>query len=292
MLETMLLLACIALIFGVGSAAAVPGCDPNCMSPRRPKSEQDFVRIGHTERSNTKAEMEQKLQAIKLRRKQQPWDRLNPEVQEALQKLRNSSAGDGSGGKQGRLPNILMILADDLGYGDLSVPPFVQHPASHRPHPSIKGLQHPKDKNRTDINWHTWPCEDAGGALTPNLERMAAAGVVMSNFHSGSPVCSPSRAAIMTGLFPWRVGALNAFELGRDMSQRNGFLPQIPTGPEILRQNGYFTGHSGKWHLGGMREEQRVSRANRDNCEWPSRKSHCMSCLLRHAAALYPLSTY
>jgi len=261
------LLLCVAFLFRVGETA-VPGCDANCVSPRRPKSEQEFVRIGHTEASKSTGEMEEKLKVIKARRKQPDWNRLNPEVQEALQRLRNASA------RHGRLPNILMILADDLGYGDLSVPPFVQHPAKVGPHASIKGLMHPKDKNRTDINWHTWPCEDAGGALTPNLERMAANGVVMSNFHSGSPVCSPSRAATMTGLFPWRVGALNAFELGRDMSQRNGFLPQIPTGPEILRQYGYFTGHSGKWHLGGMREEQRVQRAYRDDCQWPSPNQH------------------
>ena len=89
-----------------------------------------------------------------------------------------------------------------------------------------------------------FPCSD-GGMITPNLERMAANGMILTNFHSASPVCSPSRVAIMTSLFPWRMNAMNAFELGRDLSQRNGFLPQIPTTPELFREAGYYTAHSG-----------------------------------------------
>eukprot|EP01036_Dinobryon_divergens_P028151 gene28151-37050_t len=106
----------------------------------------------------------------------------------------------------------------------------------------------------------------AGGILTPQLERMAKNGAIMTNFHASAPVCSPSRASIMTGLYPWRLTAMNAFELGRDLTQRNGFLPQVPTVAEILREvGGYYTAHSGKWHLGGMREEQRKDRANDDS---------------------------
>ena len=45
---------------------------------------------------------------------------------------------------------------------------------------------------------------------------------------------------------------------------------QVPTGPEVFREAGYYTVHSGKWHLGGMREEQRRDRADRDHCARPS----------------------
>lgn len=61
---------------------------------------------------------------------------------------------------------------------------------------------------------------------------------------------------------------------GKDMSQRNGFLPQIPTIPEILRQSGYYTAHSGKWHLGGMREEMRKDRVYNDVCNRFSPNQH------------------
>eukprot|EP00606_Chrysophyceae_sp_TOSAG23-5_P001535 GSChrysophyteH2.ASY1.ANO1.116.1 assembled CDS len=146
-------------------------------------------------------------------------------------------------------PNILMILVDDLGYGDTS------------------------NAGRTDIDYRMWPC-DLGGVLTPNLERMAARGTIMTNFHAAAPVCSPSRVSFLTSLYPSRLGALNAFELGWVMTQRNGFLPQIPTGPEILREYGYYTGHSGKWHLGGMREEQRKQRVYNNTCIWPGPNQH------------------
>jgi len=56
---------------------------------------------------------------------------------------------------------------------------------------------------------------------------MADRGAIFTNFHSAAPVCSPARASILTGLFSWRLGALNAFELGHDLSQRNGFLAQV-----------------------------------------------------------------
>jgi len=69
---------------------------------------------------------------------------------------------------------------------------------------------------------------------------MAEMGMTMSNFHSAAPVCSPARAAIMTSLYSWRLGALNAFELGQDLSQRNGFLAQIPTGAGITINTSVF----------------------------------------------------
>jgi hypothetical protein len=208
------------------------------LNPRRPPNEAEFWKIGHHERASTHEVMWKKIQEIKTRRKWDPWDLSNTHVQAALNQSNSV-----------KRPNVLIILADDLGYGDLSVHPFTG---------PMEGQ---------------FPCGE-GGILSPNLERMASNGVVMTSFHSASPVCSPSRVGIMTSLYPWRLGALNAFELGRDMSQRNGFLPQVPTGPEIFREAGYYTAHSGKWHLGGMREEMRVDRARHDQCSIGSPNQH------------------
>ena len=213
-----------------------PLTSADSLNPRRPPNEEEYWKIGHHERATTVSAMQQKIQAIKDRRKQKPWDLTNQKVREALKK--NTTR-----------PNLLLILADDLGYGDLSVPPFTHPPES------------------------SFPCGE-GGIVSPHLERMASNGVTMVNFHSASPVCSPSRVAIMTSLYPWRLGAMNAFELGRDMSQRNGFLPQVPTGAEMLREAGYYTAHSGKWHLGGMREEMRLDRVNKDQCSRGSPNQH------------------
>jgi arylsulfatase A-like enzyme len=211
----------------------------DALNPRRPENEQEFFKLGHHERTPDEATMNKKIQEIKDRRKWSPYDINQLHVQNILEKYRNI-----------KRPNILMILADDLGYGDLSVPPFIN-----------------------PINYKTWPCDDTG-ILTPNLEKMASNGMILTNFHSASPVCSPSRVAIMTSLYPWRLNAMNAFELGHDLSQRNGFLPQVSTLVEIFREAGYYTAHSGKWHLGGMREEMRIDRAYHDNCSRGSPNQH------------------
>jgi arylsulfatase A-like enzyme len=117
--------------------------------------------------------------------------------------------------------NILMILADDLGYGDLSVRQF-----SH------------------------------AGIKTPNLEKMAAKGTVLTNFHTAAATCSPTRASILTGMFPWRLGLRAVYEYGvKYKSNRDDWLPQVPTSAMVFKENDYFTGHSGKWHLGGMRND-------------------------------------
>jgi arylsulfatase A len=216
------------------------------LHPRRPATEEEFLKLGHHERTKDYHEMNHKLNALHEKRHWKAWNLNNSLVEERYKvflqnyKLQNPL-------KRKRPPNILIIFADDLGYGDLSVQPFVK-----------------------DLDSSTWPCCE-GGILTPNLERMAQKGTIATNFHSASPVCSPSRVAMMTGLHSWRLGALNAFELGRDLSQRNGFLPQIyATIPEIFRDQGYKTLHSGKWHLGGMREEYRVDRVYHDKCTYPS----------------------
>jgi arylsulfatase A len=116
----------------------------------------------------------------------------------------------GAGRREGR-PNIVYILADDLGYGD------------------VKCLN------------------PSGKIATPNLDRLAAAGMAFTDAHSGSAVCSPTRYGILTGRYAWR-SRLQSGVLG-------GCSPRLiepgrPTVAELLRRAGYRTTAIGKWHLG------------------------------------------
>jgi arylsulfatase A-like enzyme len=105
-------------------------------------------------------------------------------------------------------PNVVLILLDDVGYGDLGA---------------------------------------FGGTYvaTPNLDRLAAEGMRFTHYRSSAPVCSPSRAAILTGRHPLAFGLRNAIQDGS--KQR---LPDaVGTLADSLRRAGYATGHFGKWHL-------------------------------------------
>lgn len=114
------------------------------------------------------------------------------------------------GRAQSALPNIVMILADDLGFGDLG----------------CYGSNIP----------------------TPNLDGMAADGVRFDHFYSASPVCSPSRAALLTGRYPTRVGVPNVL-LPADTS---GLSLSETILPQVLKPLNYSTMCIGKWHVGSQ----------------------------------------
>lgn len=86
----------------------------------------------------------------------------------------------------------------------------------------------------------------AEGYETPHLDRMAKEGRAFTDFHVGRSVCSPSRAALMTGCYPVRVGVAGNFA----PKSRNGLDPDEITIAEVVKQKGYATAMFGKWHLG------------------------------------------
>lgn len=113
-------------------------------------------------------------------------------------------------------PNILFILADDMGWGDLN-------------------------------------CYGNTRIRTPNLDRLAKMGTLFEQFYSAGSVCSPSRAGWMTGRFPAQTGvhsAIGAPEANRAKGIVEWLDPQTPTVTSILKEAGYLTAHFGKWHLG------------------------------------------
>ena len=113
-------------------------------------------------------------------------------------------------------PNILIILADDHGYGDSSA------------------------YGGSDIR-------------TPHIDSIADRGFRFTQFYANSPVCSPSRAALMTGRYPDMVGVPGVIRTHPENSW--GYLdPAAVTLPQVLRGNGYHTTLVGKWHL-GLEEE-------------------------------------
>ncbi|MHC4282139.1 MAG: sulfatase-like hydrolase/transferase [Planctomycetota bacterium] len=98
------------------------------------------------------------------------------------------------------------------------------------------------DQGTVDVN-----CYGAKDLLTPNLDRLAREGTRFTQFYVGAPVCSPSRAALMTGRYPQRAG-----QPSNAPSQRGhaGMPTEQVTIAEVLKAAGYATGHVGKWHLG------------------------------------------
>lgn len=85
-------------------------------------------------------------------------------------------------------------------------------------------------------------------AITPNMDRLAREGALFTNAFVATPVCSPSRATFLTGLYPTRMGITDY--IGLEARARLGLPPERTTWPEVLQQNGYVTALEGKWHLG------------------------------------------
>lgn len=109
-------------------------------------------------------------------------------------------------------PNVILMLADDLANEDLS-------------------------------------CYGSGRIATPRIDQLAAEGVRLVNYYSGSTVCTPARMALLSGSYParlgWRWGVM-----GYGLSLNTGMSPKVHTMAEAFRDAGYRTAMSGKWHLG------------------------------------------
>ena len=122
-----------------------------------------------------------------------------------------------TGLSKGKAPNVVTFLVDDLGYRDLG-------------------------------------CY-GGPVKTPVLDKLAAEGVRFTDFHSGAPTCSPSRATLLTGRLNPRTGVYSVLD---ERFHRMHLLKSETTIAEVLKENGYATAHFGKWHLG-------MPVQNRDN---------------------------
>ncbi len=107
------------------------------------------------------------------------------------------------------LPNFIHIFTDDLGYGDLA-------------------------------------CYGVTDVKTPNIDRMATEGILFTDFYSVSSVCSPSRAGLLTGRYPVRMGVNGVYF----PTSFTGMPPEEITIAEMLKEKGYTSGVFGKWHLG------------------------------------------
>lgn len=116
-------------------------------------------------------------------------------------------------------PNFVIIFADDLGYGDLS-------------------------------------CYGNPTIQTPNLDRMAAEGTRLTQFYSAASVCTPSRAALLTGRLPQRIGMYGDKRRVLFPDSKNGLPANEITIAESLKGHGYRTACIGKWHLGHLPDFQ------------------------------------
>jgi len=123
------------------------------------------------------------------------------------------TSGQKPEGQQDLLPNIILIFTDDQGYNDVGV------------------------FGAMDIS-------------TPNLDQMAKDGAKLMNFYAAQAVCSASRAAILTGSYPNRIGIHNALM----PNSKKGLNPKETTLAEMLKNKGYATAIFGKWHLGDAAE--------------------------------------
>ncbi len=125
-------------------------------------------------------------------------------------------------GKAGERPNVLLILVDDLGFGDLA-------------------------------------CQGADDMQTPHLDRLFSQGLTLDQFYANCCVCSPTRAAVMSGCYPDRVGVPGVIRTHAENSW-GYFQLQRATLPSVMADAGYKTKAVGKWHLGLDPENHPLSR--------------------------------
>jgi arylsulfatase A-like enzyme len=126
-----------------------------------------------------------------------------------------------------------------------------------------------------DMGWKDLGCYGSTYYETPNIDSLAAEGTRFTDAYAAAPVCSPTRASLLTGQYPARVGLTN-FLVGRGRGKvvEPPYEEQFPAGhttlPEALRSEGYATWHVGKWHLGGTGSlpEERGFQVNRAGCSW------------------------
>ena len=121
---------------------------------------------------------------------------------------------------QKQKPNIIIIYTDDMGIGDLS-------------------------------------CYNSKWISTPNIDKLAANGIKFNHYYTSSPVSSPSRVGLTTGMFPieWRINTFLHERKGNANCEQLHYLdPKAPTIAKSLNAVGYATAHIGKWHMGGGRD--------------------------------------
>ncbi|MDG1707731.1 MAG: sulfatase-like hydrolase/transferase [Emcibacteraceae bacterium] len=96
-------------------------------------------------------------------------------------------------------------------------------------------------------------------AVTPNFDKLASEGAVFTNAYAAAPVCSPSRAALLSGKYPSQVG-VDDFLMLNDKYKDRGLDTSAIIYPHLLKKNGYTTGMIGKWHLGTAPERHPLKR--------------------------------
>ena len=110
-------------------------------------------------------------------------------------------------------PNIILIMIDDLGYGDIG-------------------------------------CYGSKINHTPHIDKLAKGGKLFSDYHSNGPMCSPTRAALMSGMYQYRLGEKFERAISGKTDYDNGMPKEVFTIAEMFKSAGYTTGMFGKWHLG------------------------------------------
>ncbi|MEJ2051115.1 MAG: sulfatase-like hydrolase/transferase, partial [Calditrichota bacterium] len=116
-----------------------------------------------------------------------------------------------SRGRNNARPNIVFLMADDMGYGDVG-------------------------------------CQSVDNKIpTPNMDRLASQGIRFTDAHSGSAVCTPTRYGVLTGRYAWRSRLKSGVLWGYS---RPLIEPDRMTVASLVKKHGYATGCIGKWHLG------------------------------------------